>query len=202
MNYQQELQRIEQEVSSRFEKQGQASLVFHNLVHTRRVVAHCVELAGHYDLSQQQRFIVQAAGWFHDIGYLSGPQQDHELRGADSAGEFLQCGGVSGALIEQIQGCILATRLPQQPTGLLQQIGCDADLYHFGTIELPERDQLMRKEVEIRLGKQIPESAWLAATMRLLEAHHFHTHHARVLLDEGKKQNLSMLQARLGRLNG
>jgi predicted metal-dependent HD superfamily phosphohydrolase len=55
------------------------------------------------------------------------------------------------AVIEKVKACILATEMPQKPVGLLQEIICDADLFHLGTEDFSDRSKLVRKE--IRKGK-------------------------------------------------
>ena len=49
----------------------------------------------------------------------------------------------------RFDACILATKLPQMPDGLLQEMLCDADLYHLGTLDFFACDVLMKKETEL-----------------------------------------------------
>jgi hypothetical protein len=45
---------------------------------------------------------------------------------------------VNQNVINKVAGCT-ATRLPQNPTSLIEQIICDADLFHLGTTDFKER---------------------------------------------------------------
>lgn len=79
----------------------------------------------------------------------------------------------------------------------MEQIVCDADLYHFGTLELFTRDKLMRQELEIVNGCLIGEAKWVAATIRLLESHSYHTSYCQNRLNEQKQINLQILKIQL-----
>ncbi|MBO9611820.1 MAG: hypothetical protein J7619_03950 [Dyadobacter sp.] len=188
---------VESHIIRLFEHHSNPALAFHNLTHTRTVVSRTREISAHYQLPEHELFIATTAAWFHDIGYLFAGQQGHELLAADLVRVFLMEHHVSGRLIDLIGGCILATRLPQCPAGLLEQIVCDADLYHFGTRELFTRDKLMRQKVETVNGCVIGETKWVAGTIRLLESHSYHTSYCQNTLNEQKQINLDILKNRL-----
>ncbi|WP_229253922.1 Pycsar system effector family protein [Dyadobacter sp. NIV53] len=171
-----------------------SQLLYHNLVHTESVVAHAAQIADHYHLDERDSFIVGAAAWFHDTGYYDGDAPGHEQRGADMAARFLTEDGIKDDVILEIRGCILATVVPQKPQNILQQIVCDADLFHFGTKEFPERNKLMRKESEQRLGQKIDKSKWRKSTIELLESHIFQTDYCIELLSAQKAKNLEKLK--------
>ena len=62
--------KAEVHVTEMFQKLQPAHLVFHNLEHTENVVRKVNEIAGHYNLSEEDMMIVYIAAWFHDTGYL------------------------------------------------------------------------------------------------------------------------------------
>lgn len=181
-----------------FEHHHDPALYFHNLTHTQTVVSRVQEISAYYNLSEHELFIVTTAAWFHDAGYLLGGQPGHEPLGADMARVFLRDQGISFEAIGSIEKCILATSLPQHPEGLLEQIVCDADLFHFGTAELFTRDKLMRKEVETKICCVLDEAKWLSGTIKLLESHHYHTSYCQTNLNDQKQINLQILKTRLG----
>lgn len=194
MNYQQLLEQVKQHVIRYFKSKEDQKLAYHNLAHTESVVSNAGQIARHYQLGDKDFFIVMTAAWFHDIGYYTGGAEDHEMRGAEIAAKFLKENQVDEETIQSMRQCILATRMPQSPNSLLEKIVCDADLFHFGTDEFPERNKLMRKEAESRLGKKIAKSEWRKGTIRFMEAHHFQTDYGRNLLEDKKKQNLKDLK--------
>ena len=189
MKYSQLLELIRQEMTKFFKANSKSGLTYHTLDHTENVVARAIEMGNYYKLGDREMFIITTAAWFHDTGYYNGGAIDHELRGADKAELWLKDKDLDRETIEAIRGCILATRIPQNPHNLLEQIVCDADLYHLGTDEFFEHNKEMRKEVEWRTGKKMDKSDWRKGTIALLETHHYHTDYSRNLL-EGKKRKI------------
>jgi len=194
MNYQQLLEKVKQNAVNYFRANSDQKLVYHNLAHTESVVSNARQIARHYQLSEKDFFIVITAAWFHDAGYMDGGPADHEIRGAARVASFLREQQVEDETIQAIRQCILATRMPQRPTSLVDQILCDADLFHFGTDDFAERNKLMRKESETRLGKKIRKSDWRKSTIVFMEAHHYQTDYCRNLLEDKKNQNLKALK--------
>ena len=193
MNYLEILDRIKTHVNSLFYTRMDERLIYHNLYHTEQVVQNTIKIAGHYQLGDEDFFIVTVAAWFHDVGYLS-DWKSHEQKGAEAAAKFLMGQDVDENIIKKIAGCILATKMPQNPHGLLEQIICDADLYHLGSDSFKERNKLMRKEAEAFCGKSIDKDHWREKTIELFEAHHYHTEFCQQKLGEGKAKNLQDLK--------
>ncbi len=197
MNYSQILEDVKDEITHLFQNTEATTLPYHNLVHTTAVVYRASEIGRNYELDDKDFFIVVTAAWFHDAGYLNGSVQDHELRGVAIAENFLQTKGLDLAIIHQIKDCIMATSMPQKPNNLLEQIVCDADLYHFGTTDFKEINKLMKKEVEFRIGKKISKEDWRKGAIDLLETHHYHTKYAINLLEKTKQDNLDNIKHKL-----
>ncbi|OJV20095.1 MAG: phosphohydrolase [Dyadobacter sp. 50-39] len=197
MNYNHRLDKVKHHVHHFFGTKALAQLSYHNLVHTESVVANAVKIANHYRLEDKETFIVVTAAWFHDTGYSTGEAAGHEKRGAELAAEFLRSEEVDEDVIAEVQGCILATVWPQNPANFLQQVVCDADLYHLGTPEFGDWNKLVRKEAEQRLGRKIDKAEWRRSTIKLLENHQYQTDYCRDLLDKQKRKNLEKLKQKL-----
>jgi len=196
MNYLDILDQVRAHAASLFHTKKDDKLIYHNLQHTEQVVRAVVKIANHYQLSDQDFFIVSTAAWFHDTGYLTS-FEEHEARGAESAREFLDSKGVDPAVTEQVVKCILATKMPQHPVSLLEQIVCDADLFHLGGDSFKERNKLMRREVEAYFNKDVDKNIWRLKTISLFEGHHYHTDYAQDLLTAKKLLNLQELKNKL-----
>jgi predicted metal-dependent HD superfamily phosphohydrolase len=196
IDYSNILEQAQHYVRSFFDTHVNDKLVYHNRKHTERVVESAVQIAQHYQLNDAEFFIVKVAAWFHDIGYLTGDGPGHEERGARMAEAFLEGTGVDRGIIDSIRKCILATQLPQRAVTLVEQIVCDADLYHLGTEEFSERNKLMRKEAEAVHNKKISKEEWRKGTIRFLESHHYYTDYCRLLLNEKQQENLGKLKAK------
>ncbi|MEO5562254.1 MAG: Pycsar system effector family protein [Chitinophagaceae bacterium] len=198
MKYSQLLEQIKQELIHFFKANSKAGFIYHSQEHTQSVVTRSIEIGNHYKLNERELFIITTAAWFHDIGYYNGGALDHELRGADKAELFLKEKDVDKETIEAVRGCIIATRYPQTPHNLLEQIVCDADLYHLGTGEFFVHNKEMRKEAKMRSEKKISKGDWRKSTITFLESHHYHTDYTRGVLGNKKKQNLEELKKKEG----
>lgn len=175
---------------------------FHDETHVLDVVAAVREMADYYMLSPKDRFIVICSAYFHDVGYVTGGADQHEERSADFADEFLKEVNAEEDIRQQVIACILATKMPQHPEGLLQQIVCDADLFHLGGVNFAERNKLMRKEAEMVKGEEIDKNLWRAHTIRLMENHHYHTKYAQERRENIKKENLNALLEKNSKTKG
>lgn len=193
MNYREILDQLRSHVANVFHAKNDVRLIYHNLNHTEQVVENAVKIANHYQLSDEDFFIVTAASWFHDLGYFFDCQQ-HEASGAGLATEFLKEKGLSSEVIDKVVNCILATKMPQSPEGLLEQIVCDADLYHLGSNSFKERNKLMRKEAEAFCDRALDKDEWRLKTITLFKAHHYHTAYCQNLLNAKKAENLAELE--------
>ncbi|WP_342647283.1 Pycsar system effector family protein [Mucilaginibacter sp. CSA2-8R] len=193
MNYQQLLERVKQHVLSYFKIQNSESLIYHNRRHTEDVAAATVQIANHYQLDDKDFFIVVAASWFHDTGYLKS-LENHEEHSAQIAEEFLKAQQADDYVIQQVKACIMATKVPQRPNGLLQEIICDADLFHLGTDDFDDKNKLMRKECKTALNCDFSKQDWRHKTIRFMQAHHYHTDYAKMLLSDQKEKNIQRLK--------
>ncbi|HEY4149751.1 MAG TPA: Pycsar system effector family protein [Chitinophagaceae bacterium] len=199
MNYTQLLEEVKSYALHFFQTHNDPAIVYHNQSHTEHVVQAAAEAAGYYNLNEHDRFVVLTAAWFHDAGYYTGPAQGHEQRAVELVSLFLKERGVDEDSIKAIDGCIMATRLPQSPANLQEQIVCDADLSHLGSDEFDEKNKLLRKEVENINHKHISKDEWRKGTIRFLESTHYHTEYARQTLNGKKQQNLDKLKHKLSK---
>ena len=196
MDYHDIYKKIEAFVMELFEKNQTAKLQFHNLEHTENVVARSKEIAAVYNLSERDQLVLYTAAWFHDTGHLFEDPSRHELKSVDLMKEFVAKYTDDEALLKEISECILATRMPRNPKGLLQQIISDADTYHLGTKEFKTTNKLLKKEFEAR---NIPEppAGWRKESLRFMEMHEYYTDYCKNLLNEGKQQNIEKLRKKL-----
>lgn len=196
MHYREILDQLRTHVASLFRAHKDERLIYHDLQHTEQVVENTVKIANHYQLSDDEFFIVMVASWFHDLGYLFDCSQ-HEAKSENLARAFLEDKEVGQEVINQIGGCILATKMPQNPLNLLQQIVCDADLFHLGSDSFKQRNKLMRKEAEAFCNKTIDSNEWRIKTIALFKQHHYHTDFCQNLLNDKKAQNLARMENKL-----
>ncbi|MDM1296137.1 HD domain-containing protein [Sphingobacterium sp. N143] len=195
MDYAQLLRQVEEYSETYIAENISTCHCFHNNLHTRSVVRAAEEISSFYKLSEEDHFIVISSAYFHDLGYVQSDNAiGHEKRSVEIAFAFLKDKGVSDEVKEKIKGCILATRMPQDPSNLLEEILCDADLFHLGSDDFVNRNKLMKAEAEAVIGKEIDKDIWRAGTIKLLLSHHYHTEYAQQKLNAKKEENLKELE--------
>ena len=182
MEFHQVLENIKGYVLNYFEQQRDKDLVYHDLKHTKTVVSNATLIANQYQLNDEDFFVVIAAAWLHDIGYFI-DKLNHEEAGATAANDILKQFNVSAALIEKVKGSIIATQIPQKPKNLLEEIVCDADLFHLGTEQFPDRSKLLRKEIELIKNITFDKKQWRQKNIEMLQSHSYFTDYAKVLLN-------------------
>ena len=117
-----------QEYVTRLFQQYQTPIhVYHNLHHTKTVALRANEIALNYSLTEKEFFIVASAAWFHDVGHLFGPAATHEEKSVIAMRTNMVKHGIDSGILNSIEQCILATKLPQDPKSLPEEIVCDAD---------------------------------------------------------------------------
>ena len=186
------LVKIQLHIQSLFGKCA-STYCYHGMQHTEGVVNATKEIATHYNLSDEDYFIVVTAAYFHDLGYMNGGNQDHEVRSAQLAEDFLKAEEVSEEVIQKVKDCILSTKMPQSPSNLLESILCDADLFHLGSENFKEKSKLIHQEIENTHNKKIGKGMWRRMTILLMQEHKYHTDYAKEKLEKKKQENLETL---------
>ncbi len=186
------LKSTEEHVTGLFQRQQEGILLYHNEEHTRFVVSQCELIAQKERLSEKDLETVLLAAWFHDTGYVEGAK-NHELRGAANAKAFLLTIGFSEERIQQVERCILETKMPQTPTSKLSEILCDADLSGLGSSDFAERSANLRKEKKNMCGTIEDSSKWISMEVEFFKNHTYFTNGAKELYSEQKKKNVQLL---------
>lgn len=196
MNYAELSKKIQEHIETLFHAQKDKTFIYHNLEHTESVVKAASQISNHYQLNEKDFFIVTSAAWFHDSGYFS-DSTNHEAKGAELATAFLRNNFIDEETVQAVVNCILATKIPQTPKNQLEQIVCDADLFHLGTDDFDEKNKLMRKETEAKKGVKISKDEWRKGTILLFEMHHYFTDYCQLLLNDKKMETLAKLRAKV-----
>lgn len=164
---------------------------FHCLQHTIEVVNASVRIAKHCNLSSSELELVLIASWFHDTGYKISPF-NHEEHSIKIAREFLSERGYPDQGIMMISGCIKATQLPQTPKNLLEEVICDADMFHLSTDDYWSKNQLLKRELELLTKSQVRNDQWCFENLNFLRQHQYHTEYGKNVLSKRKRAFLSM----------
>ncbi len=184
-------------VSEHFEKcDTKDAFLYHDLTHTKETVTAAKAIAEGMKLPDKSVALVMLACWFHDVGCVESIAE-HEAKSIEIAEAFFNEQNTDAKTRDIVKGCILATKIPQSPRTLLQQIVCDADMSHLGSTAYAEKSELLRKELEKRLGKSFSEVEWLERNIGFFIGHSFFTTYAQQLYNEKKNENLVLLQDKL-----
>ncbi|WP_312322415.1 Pycsar system effector family protein [Soonwooa sp.] len=163
---------------------------FHNLEHTKRVVAATELLATEEHVNEKDKEILTLAAWFHDVGYCQ-TCAVHENVGMQEAETFLKQENVSTEEIEAVKQLILATSLGYTPQNLLEKIMKDADGSHIGSKDFFSITESLRQECKQVYQKKISKLDWANTNLQFLtQTHHFYTDFAKKNWEETKAENI------------
>jgi len=172
------------------------TLRYHTVWHTRdEVVPRVLWLAEREALPPEDTLMACVGAWYHDVGFVR-QQEDHESVGADIAAEALAGLGFTDGQIEIARSIILATRLPQSPRTLVEQIVADADLDVLGRSDFFIRNRALRAEA-VNGGRIPSDEVWYRQQASFMRAHRYFTSTARLERTAGKQANLRALEARI-----
>jgi predicted metal-dependent HD superfamily phosphohydrolase len=193
------LSETEKFVKEIFRKKLNPLFVFHNLAHTKQVVNAATEIAKHYQLNDDDKFVLLLAAWFHDTGFSTGHAEEHEKESIRLASNFL-LQYTDMKIVSRVASCIMATRAPQSPQNLLEEIMCDADLYHLGTYKFRRMNVRLKKEQQAYFIKQFTKKEWGQCNIGFLKSHKYFTDYCRHKLGPLIQQWICDLQKKDERL--
>jgi uncharacterized protein len=186
------LEQARQYALERLERELSPAMTYHSLEHTRdEVVPAAEELAAAEGVTGDDLIMLQTAAYFHDLGYIE-RTQGHEEVSARIAAEVLPRFGYTDEQIQAIQHMIMATKLPQCPITLLEEILADADLSVLGKEDYLDRNLALRAEFSTN-GNQPSDEGWYARQLKFLRDHQYFTHAAHVLRDAQKQKNIALV---------
>jgi len=168
-------------------------VTFHTLQHTREVAEACARIAEQEDLPEEDLLALHVAAWLHDTGYSAGKAKGHEQVSIQHMQEFFSLHPAEEAFAEKVKGCILATKMPQNPQCRIEEIICDADLFHLGSSDFKEKSRLLRKELIEFNGEEWSKKDWRQNNIAFLEAHNYFTAYGRKVLQPAKDEHLARL---------
>ncbi|MFI5263889.1 MAG: Pycsar system effector family protein [Candidatus Kapaibacterium sp.] len=183
-----------------FEEHLSNDLVYHTYDHTKSVADTAEKIGKGMKLGEEGIEIVVLAGWLHDTGYTE-LYTGHEEISIRIATEFLEKENYPEDKIALVADCIRATKIPQQPKNLLEEIVADADLAGLGRKSFFKQSDLLHLEWEKALGQRHTEAEWIKQNIDLLARHTFFTSFARQTYRLRQDENLELLHKKLRKLN-
>jgi len=196
-----DLKKISSHIKSYFRKNKEQEHPYYNLKHTIDVVDKSLVIADHYQLNGHDSQVLETAAWFQAAGFLK-EENDHEGEGAQLAEKFLVKLNANPDFITAVRYAILATKNPQSPADLVQQILCDVMYYDLGTDRFLKNMKLQRREWILLNNIKISKKRWQRDTAEFMESHSYYTDYCRIALADKKAENLKELKKRVQPVEG
>lgn len=166
-------------------------LYYHTIDHTLDVYNMAKFFAEKEKVTAADTKLLLIAALYHDCGYLH-QREDHESISCNILRATLPGFDYSKDDIEKICQIIMATKLPQTPHSLLEQIICDADLDYLGRKDFFKiGDRLYNELVAANLIAN--ETDWKILQIDFLQKHHYFTATAKALREDKKQEHLNIL---------
>jgi uncharacterized protein len=160
-------------------------LTYHSPAHTAHVIEKAEYICRQENVDGKELYLVKTAALFHDIGFIR-QTHNHEEIGCTIAREKLAGYSFSPEEIDLITGMIMATKIPQHPTTLLEKIVADADLEYLGTDQFYPISQNLYREFR-HYDPQLTISRFNEIQVNFMRRHHYHTDFC-IAHRAGKKQ--------------
>ncbi len=183
---------IQEEVLDYLEHKLPENLYYHNIKHTIDVTTE-VELIGWAEgVSEEDILLLKLAALFHDAGHTIS-YKDHEYHGTIMAREKLASYDFTQGQIDTVCRLIMATKMPPQPTDVLECIMCDSDLDYLGRTDFIPVSNSLYKELK---EHDMVESweAWNKLQLKFIGKHQYFTKTALQLREVNKKQQMERLE--------
>ena len=169
-------------------------LSYHSVEHVKDVYRAAKSIGKKEGISAEEMDLLLTAALFHDAGFLVGPRE-HEHQSCEIARKHLPDFGYQPQQIESICGMIMATKIPQTPHNLLEQIICDADLDYLGRHDFWEIGYKLYEELAV-YGIISNENDWNKLQIKFLESHDYFTQTAIRLRKQKKLEHLEQIKSK------
>ena len=183
-------------VTGYFAHKLDSKFTYHNCSHTGYVVRSVKKLCAIMKVKEHEMNLLSVAAWFHDLGFTK-QIEGHEQIGAQLAEEFLLANKVDEKEITLVKSCILATRYPQYPTTILEQIICDADLMYLGDKDFFKISANLRQEWEFTKSITYSDADWYRMNLNFISFHRFHTRYAFSNVERQRNKTVKILEMKL-----
>lgn len=194
------VQKAESYVFNLFKDKLSPDYIYHNFIHTLRVVNNAEVIAGNENVTGEEEEMLLLAAWLHDTGYIVS-DLDHEEESAKIAEAFLKENGYDESKIAKIQLLIKVTKLGVEPQTHLEKIIKDADCSHFAYKDYCSLSELLRAEWKLTHNKSFSDLEWATINRGvLLNKHRFFTAYAQRELQPLKEANIRELQNVINKL--
>ena len=170
-------------------------LFYHSVEHIKDLYVYARVIAKAEKISKEDIDLLLTAALFHDAGFMV-DQKEHERLSAELAQKYLPDFGYTPEQIEKISGMIMATKIPQSPKNLLEEILCDADLDYLGRDDFFTIGDKLFSELSM-YGIINSENEWNKLQVSFLENHHYFTKTALKNRKAKKDEHLALIKSKI-----
>ena len=186
-----EFEKAEEFILSKLENELSPTLFYHNTQHTLDVLDASIKIAHAEKIPAEAIKLLRVAVLFHDAGFIH-VYKNHEERGCELVMEYLPGFHFTQEQVELICGMIMATKIPQNPQNLLEEIIADADLDYLGRDDVYTIAGYLYDELKIHV-KKMSEEEWLRFQVNFLKHHHYYTGYSKKLREPKQQSYMEAL---------
>ena len=169
-------------------------LYYHGVHHTIDVETQAIRIAQSEKITDQEElFLLKTGCLYHDTGFLF-TYHHHEVAGCDLAKKELPAFGLTNKQIDIVCGLIMATKIPQTPLTVLEEIICDADLDYLGRADFFNISHTLFEELKAR-NFVATEYDWNVIQIKFFKQHSYFTTTDKKLRTVQKQLYLEMIAA-------
>lgn len=165
-----------------------ATMVYHNLNHTREVVKAARKIGNYANLSEEEMEILILAAWFHDSGFTV-DYDNHEEKSVELVEDFFKTNDYPSDRKEKVKSSILSTQIDRKPTTLIENVLNDADFHHLSKKSYFDKLLLLKGELENIKGEEIDNSVWYEENLDFLKSHRYYTEYGKTVLAPKVEKN-------------
>jgi len=171
-------------------------LTYHSVHHTVHVLKLCNQYIKRMHIEAHDAYLLRTAALLHDTGFIWDFDM-HENASINYTAKLLPDWNYSDNEIEMIIEMINATKKPQSPSNILEQILADSDLDYLGTKYFYTIGNKLYKEL-LAYNKISNEEDWDRVQVQFLQEHHYHTAFARKYREPVKQKYLNEILDKWG----
>lgn len=186
-----DVQIIHEEIVSLLKAKLPKHITYHSLKHTLYVLDRAIHIAEKESVTGNNLRLVKIAALCHDIGFIKS-HINHEEVGCKIVRNHFKKYNFTSDEVEQICGMIMATRVPQQPKNLLEEIIADADLEYLATNKFKVVSNKLFLEQK-HFNPELTEKQWNKIQISFLQKHSYFTNYCKRYKEHRKQKNLNTL---------
>jgi HD superfamily phosphodiesterase len=175
-------------ITKKLESELSNKLIYHGIQHTLYVLKSCNQYIKRMHIGAKDAYLLRTAAIMHDTGYIWS-FENHEDESMKYAAKILPEWNYSKEDIALIINMIQATKKPQRPNTILEQILADADLDYLGTPVFYNISEKLQNEL-LAFNKISTEEDWYLLQVNFLKEHYYHTPFATKYRDPLKQKYL------------